>query len=100
MNYDSILRAFNDYIRKCQCQFYKELYVGVTNDIERRLFSEHNIDRVNDRWIYAPADSEETARRVESYFLDLGMRGGTGGGKGDGSSVFVYCYVITSNTVE
>ena len=35
---------------------------------------------------------------LAEYYLDKGMRGDTGGGNED--TTFVYCYEITSTTVE
>jgi hypothetical protein len=72
-------------------------YIGITNDIERRLFEEHNVQRKG-VWIYRQAVDIKHARVVEQHFLDKGMKGGTGGG--DDDSVFVYCYEITKNTVN
>jgi hypothetical protein len=77
---------------------YSDYYVGITNDIDRRLFSEHNVDKKRNQWIYDEADSDIVARKVEQYFLDKGCDGGSGGG--DEDSIFVYCYKITGTTVE
>lgn len=100
MTYDAIIEAVDAQILKSGCRYYKEMYVGITNDVERRLFEEHHVNRDENWWIYAPSDTEDVARAVESHYLELGMRGGTGGGVGDGSASWVYCYVITPNTIE
>lgn len=77
---------------------YTNFYIGITNDIERRLFGEHNVSREQNWWIYREAINDEHSRAVEQHFLELGMRGGGGGG--DETSIFVYCYKITNSTNE
>ena len=69
----------------------ERIHIGITKDPIRRLFHEHKISDEDYWWIYIKADSEETARAVERYFIEMGMQGGTGGG--DNESVFVYCFV-------
>lgn len=77
---------------------YGKFYVGITNDIDRRLFSEHNVPR-NGHWrIHREAINKEHAQAVEEHFLAKGMKGDTGGGTDD--SVWVYCYKISLNTIE
>ena len=46
-------------------------------------------DYVNKNW------PEQIARDVEKYFLDLGLDGGTGGGK---NINYVYCFLQNSHT--
>ena len=75
---------------------YSNFYIGITNDVERRLFTEHCVDKERDCWIYRTADSDSIAREVEQYYLDKGMDGGPGGG--DNTSKCVYCYKKTSAT--
>lgn len=58
------------------------------------------MEREGQWWIYSPADTEDIACRVERHYLDFGMRGGPGGGNGDGKAIYVYCYVITRYTIE
>lgn len=72
--------------------------MGITNDVERRLFTEHNVQKDDQWWIYRDAIDKSTARRVEEHYLDKGMKGDTGGGTDD--STYVYCYEIPRNTVE
>ena len=55
-------------------------------------------DLQKDYWIYRTADSKSVAQKVEEYFLNLGMQGDTGGGTDD--TCIVYCYRITSSTIE
>lgn len=73
-------------------------YVGITSNIQERLFNEHKVNK-NGVWIYQNDISEQTARNVESYFIDTEKtQGGTGGGDEDINAV--YAYLITSETVE
>ena len=90
-----ITRAIESRINPANIQSY---YIGITNDVERRLFEEHNVDKNNNWWLSAPADDKETAQFVEEYFLKRGMQGDTGGGTDD--TVYVYCYEITPYTIE
>ncbi len=59
--------------------------IGVTDDPSRRR-QEHGNPKYWHQW---DADTEQQARNVESYFLNKGMKGGTGGmGKAD----YVYIF--------
>lgn len=78
---------------------YSSWYVGITNDAEGRLFSEHGVDKANDQWIFRTCDTNTDARAVEDYFLNqLRTTGGPGGG--DYSSTKVYAYKISTHTRE
>lgn len=71
-------------------------YAGITDDIDRRLFGEHCVDRLNGWYIYRAAASAEVARRVEEFFHGLGCDGEKGGGGPD--SKIVYAYKKTATT--
>ena len=75
---------------------YSGCYVGITSDVESRLFRDHRVSREHGRWIYRTANSHTVAREVEKHFLNAGMDGGTGGG--DRTSTTVYAYKKTSST--
>lgn len=75
---------------------YRNYYIGITNDIERRLFTEHCVNKERDCWIHCPANSDSVAREVEQYYLGKGMDGGPGGG--NNTATHVYCYRKTSTT--
>ena len=48
---------------------FSKFYIGITNDIERRLFGEHNVPR-NGHWrIHQEAINKDHAQAVEAYFL-------------------------------
>lgn len=74
---------------------YKNWYVGITDDINRRS-SEHNI--TNEKAGYVDAISKENAQTIETHLLSLGCRGGTGGG--NSLSKYVYVYHISQSTNE
>lgn len=98
MTKESIIKAFKEHFRNSSKQHYSDFYVGITDNVTRRLFGEHNVDKDRGWWIWQPADSKSIAQEVENYFLDKGMKGAPGGGN-DGT-VFVYCYEVTQSTVE
>jgi hypothetical protein len=60
---------------------YNLWYIGITDDPERRK-AEHDAAGDNTKhWKCWKADTEAIARNVEKYFIDKGMKGGTGGGE-------------------
>lgn len=95
---DEIITAIDNHLQKSGKRYYSEFYIGITNNIQRRLFDEHNVQREGMWWIYETAISIDDARSVEKHYLDLGMRGGDGGG--DETSTIVYCYTVTPTTIE
>jgi hypothetical protein len=72
--------------------------VGITCDVDDRLFGYHKVSRQNNCWIYRRAMNSEQARAIEAAYHRAGCKGGCGGG--DHTATFVYAYVVTSNTVE
>jgi hypothetical protein len=75
---------------------YSECYVGITSEIDSRLFEEHKVSKLKDRWIAVPATSYIVAREVEGFFLDAGMDGARG--TGDETTTIVYAYRKTRFT--
>jgi hypothetical protein len=75
-------------------------YVGITSDVQNRLFVYHRVSRPNGLWIYRQCPNEQSARTLEAAYHRAGCKGGAGGGSGDGSCVFIYAYVVTQTTVE
>ena len=69
---------------------YRDWYVGIAKNPHDRLFEEHNVHENGDAWIYKKAESSQSARKVESYFLNLGTDGGSGGGDWQTDSVYAY----------
>lgn len=97
-NYSQIVSDIDTRISKSGAKYYSQFYVGITNDIHRRLFTEHKVDEKNGWWIWYKASSKQIAQDVEEHYLYKGMQGDTGGGTDN--SVYVYCYYITNNTEE
>lgn len=94
---NEIVSEIINYFGLTQGTNFSNYYVGITNDVERRLFHEHNVSEKG-AWIYCIADSKSIAQNVEKFFLNLGMAGDTGGGMPD--TTVVYCYLITNDTNE
>ena len=97
---NQIIADIDAHLQNSPKGFYSDFYIGITNDVERRLFGEHNVNKKQGAawWIVREAINKATAQAVEEYYLDKGMQGDTGGGNED--TTFVYCYEITSTTVE
>jgi predicted GIY-YIG superfamily endonuclease len=60
---------------------YSDWYIGITDDTKRRRAEHENEGKICIYWSDWKADSEAIARNVEAYFIDRGMKGGTGGGE-------------------
>jgi len=73
-------------------------YVGITSDVEERLFCYHRVPKQNHWFIYRRAIDQDEARDIEAAYHKAGCKGAGGGG--DRDAVYVYAYVITSRTVE
>lgn len=40
-----IIVDVEEHLTKSNKRYYSDFYVGITNDIERRLFAEHNVEK-------------------------------------------------------
>ena len=100
MTEHEIISDIVNHLSKSNKKSYSCFYIWITNDIERRLFWEHNVPREWHRRIHRKADSEVTARAVETHFLNKWMKGWEWWWTGDWSAKFVYCYEISSSTRE
>ena len=96
-SYKQIIKDINEHLQKSGRSYYSDFYIGISSDARNRLFKEHHV-KENSWWIYRTAEDSETARKVEKYFLDKGMRGDNGGG--NESSNIVYCYAVSPTTIE
>jgi hypothetical protein len=75
----------------------KEWYVGITSDILRRLFVDHNVDMKAQDHTALILDSSDEARSIEKYFLDkVGVDGVPEGA--DKTACFVYLYKKSPRT--
>jgi hypothetical protein len=93
----SIISDINAHMRKSGI-INANWYVGITCDIDERLFGFHNVPRNGHWFIYRQAFDDTDARNVESAYHRAGCKGSGGGG--DETAVFVYAYVISQHTVE
>ncbi len=71
-------------------------YVGITAEIEWRLFGEHHVPPANHWYICRQAASSTVAHEAEQALLALGFDGGHARDGEDG--VFVYAYLKTAVT--
>lgn len=53
---------------------YSEWCVGVTKNAKQRLFEDYHVNQKNDAWIYRAASSSSAARKIELYFIDIGVK--------------------------
>jgi len=53
---------------------YSEWCVGVTENAKQRLFEDYHVNQKNDAWIYRAASSSSAARKIELYFIDIGVK--------------------------
>lgn len=93
---DEIIRDIRAHITKEGSPF-SDWYVGITSNINDRVFGDHNVSEKDQLYIYCEAYTVAFARHIEQQFIDVdGTDGGPGGG--DEDSVFVYAYKKTSET--
>lgn len=97
-SYNEIVSDIDAHLQKSGKRYYSEFYIGISKDASKRMFEEHHVDKEHSWWIFRTANSSEVARKVEKHYLELGMRGGDGGG--NDTANMVYCYVVTPITTE
>ncbi|WP_294618614.1 hypothetical protein [uncultured Bacteroides sp.] len=97
-DYETIVKEIVEHLSKSGKRYYSDFYIGITNDVEQRMFKEHNVPKEKNWWIFRTAENSDIAREVENHFLKLGMRGDNKGG--DDTSNVVYCYAVTPTTAE
>jgi hypothetical protein len=93
----SIIQEMNAHMQKSGFN-NDRWYVGITSDIEERLFGFHQVPRQNHWYAYRLAFNDTDARTIEAAYHKAGCKGASGGG--DHTAVFIYAYVITTQTVE
>lgn len=94
---NTIISDFEQHIRDSGAEYYSEWYVGITEDLRKRLFGDHDVPEKNHWWITREAQSSEAARKVEKYFLEKGCDGGPGGGDDDAKYIYGYKKSQTTN---
>ncbi len=96
---NTIIKEIHDHlVNGCGGGNYSDYYVGITKDIEDRLFGAHKVPKKGHCYIYREAFNDTDSRAVETHYLYKGMQGGDGGG--DDESVYVYVYKIGRNIIE
>lgn len=91
-------QLYDDILRYVGTDNIANWYIGITRDIEKRLFGEHCVHRTQHKWIHGQAMSADVARSVEAALLRLGFDGGSGGG--DYTTVHVYAFRKDFGTVR
>lgn len=84
MKESEIIKAIEEKV-----SFYRIWVVGVTNDPIRRRDERESTKSIT-AWYHWIADSEQIARKVESFFLKKGMKSGGGGGT---NPTYVYIFI-------
>lgn len=95
-NSDSIVAEVLGAIAQIPGTYHSDFYVGITNDIERRLY-EHRVDS-KDCLRILEATNKDEAEMAEITLIHCGLRGHQGGGT-DHTNI-VYCYQITEDTKQ
>ena len=75
---------------------FSSWYCGITENIENRLFRDHNVPKKDHWFIHRRCINNDAARNAEKALLDKGCDGGAGGGDEDAD--YVYAYLKTSVT--
>ena len=91
-----IYADFNTYIQQFNLP-NSSWYVGITSDINQRLFGDHRVSREG-AWIWRRATDHTQSRAIEMAYHEAGCKGSHGGG--DYTAVYIYAYAITPMTVE
>jgi hypothetical protein len=76
-------------IKKIVGKNYTIWTIGITDKPAQRKEQHKNDGKNTETWLQWKTDSEKDGRRIESYFIDKGMKGGTGG---DTGAEYVYIF--------
>lgn len=91
-------QIYNEILTYVGSSNFANWYVGVTNNIEERLFGYHKVHRTDGAWYHGMAIDHTHSRAVESGLIKLGFDGGTGGG--DEKAAYVYAFRKDYGTVR
>lgn len=97
-NEEEIIQKITEHLKNSGRRYYSEFYIGISDNAQSRLFTDHHVEKEHSWWLYITADSQETALAVKRYYMNLGMRGDEN--SGNVNSKMVYCYVVTPLTTE
>ena len=78
---------------------FNQWYVGVANNPEQVLFSQHNVDREKDYWIFKPALSFRATTTVLQYFREKLKTDGADVGVGSDEMTYVYTFKKSATTI-
>lgn len=93
--YDEVTRYLSTHFG---ADYITNWYVGITNDIDERLFGAHQVNRQSKGWVWRRAIDSNHARAAEAMLLKRGHDGGASGG--DYTTVFVYAFRKDPGTVR
>lgn len=86
---------------------YSDYYIGITNDVARRIVEGYLTEHLNAGRYTADApkrhwdcETRDKALEVEAHFHALGMRGKGPGGHGIEESKFVYCFKMDADNIR
>ena len=97
-DFQTIIDEIRGHLAKSGKRYYSDFYIGITSDVEQRMFKEHNVPKNNAWWIYRTAKNHDIAQKFEKHFLNHGMRGDNKGENTTGN--IVYCYAVSPTTTE
>lgn len=94
MDYRTVIKRIENYMSKFEGD-YSDWYIGITKDLDEELFNLHKFEE-SGIWISFGADTDEVAKKVETYFLDKKTEGNPTDLEED--TRIVYVYKKNSNT--
>ena len=94
MDYNTVIKRMQTYMSKFEGD-YSDWYVGITKNLDEGLFQLHKVEE-NGIWISFGADTDEVAKKVESFFLNKKTDGNPTELEED--TRIVYVYKKNSNT--
>jgi hypothetical protein len=70
---------------------FSEWYVGVCNDVNKRLSAVHKLNPKLDKWVFRTAPTSAIAKEIEYYFVKiLGADGASAGSSDLNDKVYAY----------
>ena len=90
MKESEIMTEINSKVLKTQYGFWR---IGLTHDLaERKKYWSKTEYQSTTSWKDWQADSLSDAQDIESYFINKGMKGGTGGDLSPNKAIYVYVF--------
>ena len=88
MDYNTVIKRMQTYMSKFEGD-YSDWYVGITKNLDEGMFQLHKVEE-NGIWISFGADTDEVAKKVESFFLNKKTGGNPTEQEEDTRIVYVY----------